>query len=189
MSARSLPNPRHYIAFSPQGRGVLCAVVYFEKGVDVYGWWIGVRDGGTHSAFFKLGNYHACGPTQFYATEGADLHGGWQYLYSDKEPLLSFPRSIDPEVARELEHIQGMFAHEWLFFDGGFAPPAERASYDHMGFAVRGVNVRSKGIARLDRHGPVWTYESSQFDPRVLDYLMRHWPLEYCAHSGASEFA
>ena len=184
---KNLPLAHHYIAFAPHGPGVLCALVYFRKNLDVYGWWTGARDGDAQSAFFRLKNQYSRDATEFYATEGGDLYGGWHYLYSAKEPLLSFPLPIDKAAAQELERIQGMFAHEWLFFDGGLAPAAERALYDHMGFAVRAVNVRSAGIARLDRHAPVWTYESPDFDGHVLDYLVQHWPLDHRGRARTGE--
>ena len=36
--------PQHYIAYSPRGAGLECAVVYFVRGDDVYGWWTGFCD-------------------------------------------------------------------------------------------------------------------------------------------------
>jgi hypothetical protein len=45
--------PRTFLFVVPEGARLLCAVFYFEKGRDIYGWWIGARDAEYHSAYFK----------------------------------------------------------------------------------------------------------------------------------------
>lgn len=171
--------PRSFIAFAPYGVGVYCALFYFEKDRDIYGWWIGARDSEYHSAYFKLEEYFTRKPTHFYATQGADLYGGWRFLYSAKEPALDKPLPMDEEAAHELDRVQDTFVAEWLFFEDAPDAAAEREAYEKMKFPMRHVNVRVDGINRLGKDQPVWLYRSHDFDSGVLEYLERHWPLDY----------
>lgn len=174
------PSPaRTLIAYAPYGVGVLCALFYVEKGRDIYGWWIGARDSEYHSAYFKLEDYFSNRATRFYATSGAELYGGWRFLYSAKQPALDKPLEMDDEIAHELDRLQDVFVAEWLFFEDTPGAAGERDAYERMKFPVRHVNVRAGGLNRLDKHEPVWLYRSPAFDERVLEYLGRHWPLDY----------
>jgi hypothetical protein len=70
--------PQSYIAFAPFGVGVMCASTYFERGADVYGWWIGARDTEYYPAYFRLERFFTSKPTRLYATEGSDQsHPVW----------------------------------------------------------------------------------------------------------------
>jgi hypothetical protein len=168
---------RSFIAVAPPG--VVCALFYFEHGSDIYGWWIGARDSDYHSAYFKLEDYFSTLPTRFYATEGSDLYGGWRFIYSEKGHALDKPVRVNEAVAHELDRRSGVFVAEWLFFEDTPQKSAERMAYEKMKFPVRRVNVRPAGLARLDRHEPLWIHRSRDFDERVLEYLARHWPLDY----------
>lgn len=171
-------DPRSFVAFAPYGVGVTCALFYFERGRDIYGWWIGARDSEYESAYFKLEDYFTRKVTQFYATQGADLYGGWRYVYSAKHPALDKPLPMD-DVAHELDRVQGIFAAEWLFFDHSTDAESDRVAYDRMGFPVRYVNIRVERLNRLQKDEPVWRYQSHDFDTAVLDCIVRHWPLDY----------
>ena len=57
--------PRQFIAYAPYGVGLMCALIYFERGADVYGWWIGARDAEWHTAYFKLEDFFTTRPTRF----------------------------------------------------------------------------------------------------------------------------
>jgi len=188
MTRKSIPPSQHsaqptvtrsFIAFAPYGVGVVSALFYFEHGRDIYGWWIGARDSECHTAYFKLEDYFSTRETRFYATEGADLYGGWRFVYSAKAPRLDKPVPVDEEIVHELDRIQGVFIAEWLFFEDAPEPSPERAAYEKMNFAVRHVNVRAEAITRLERRAPLWMYRSHDFDERVLEYLERYWPLDY----------
>ena len=87
--------------------GVACALFYLERRRDIYGWWIGARDSEYESAYFKLEDYSTRKPTQFYATQGADLYGGWRNLYSAKRPALDKPLAMDDDIAHELDRGRG----------------------------------------------------------------------------------
>jgi hypothetical protein len=171
--------PRSLIAFAPFGVGLMCALFYIEKDLDIYGWWIGNRDTEYESAYFKLEDYFTRKPTQFYATEGDDLYAGWRYLYSAKDPVFDDPQPMEQQIAHELDRLQGIFVAEWLFFDHAVDQASEREAYDRMGFPVRYVNLRIDRLNHLDRDQPVWIYRSHDFDGGVLDYLARFWPLDY----------
>jgi hypothetical protein len=170
---------RSFIAFAPFGVGVVCALFYFEHGNDIYGWWIGARDSEYRSAYFKLEDYFSTQPTRFYGTEESDLYGGWRFLYSENRRALDKPVHVNDAVAHELDRRQGVFVSEWLFFEDAPQKSAERMAYEKMKFPVRHVNVRAAGIARLDRHEPLWVYRSHDFNQHVLEYLERYWPLDY----------
>ncbi|MGH8648913.1 MAG: hypothetical protein ACREUP_06360, partial [Burkholderiales bacterium] len=66
--------PQQLIVYAPYGVGVMCALVYFERGPDVYGWWIGARDAEWHSAYFMLEEFFTTRQTRFLAAEGMDLY-------------------------------------------------------------------------------------------------------------------
>lgn len=171
--------PRTLVAYAPYGVGVMCALFYFERGADVYGWWIGARDLEWHSAYFKLEDFFTRKPTRFYASEGTDLYGGWKYCYSDPEPALDRPVAVADEAAHELERVQDMFVAEWLFFGDDPDADAERRAYDEYRLPLAHVNVRARRLNKLDKHQAVWTWRSHDLDAGVLDYLARHWPLDY----------
>ena len=171
--------PQHFIAYAPYGVGIECALVYFERGADVYGWWIGVRDAEWHSAYFKREEFFTTWQTRFLATEGMDLYGGWKRLYSVRETALDKPEPVADEAAHELDRVQEMFVSEWLFFEDDAAATAERKVYEKYNLPLAHVNVRARSLNKLDKHQAVWTHYSHGFGAAVLDYLRRYWPLDY----------
>jgi hypothetical protein len=173
-----MATPQSHISYAPFGVGVMCAVVYIERGNDVYGWWTGARDSEYHTAYFKLEDFFSTKPTRFYATDGMDLYGGWVRLYSAKAPVLDKAVSIEDEVAHELDWLQDMFVAEWLFFADDPGAGAERKAYEEMANPLRHVNIRSKRLNRLDQGDAVWVHWSHDFNRAVLDYLQQHWPLD-----------
>lgn len=173
--------PRSLIAYAPYGVGVTCALFYFERGEDVYGWWIGARDSEYLSAYFKLEDFFSTKPTRFFASEGSDLYGGWKHLYSARDTLLDKPVPVEDAVAHELERVQGMFVAEWLFFDNDPDIAAERAQYDGYNMPLGPVNIRAERLNKLDKHHAIWLYRSHDFQANVLTYLQRFWPIDYRA--------
>ena len=171
--------PQQFIAYAPYGVGLMCALVYFEQGADVYGWWIGARDAEWHSAYFKLEEFFTSRQTRFLAAEDMDLYGGWKRLYSAREPVLDKPEPVADEAAHELERVQGMFAAEWLFFEDDAKAGADRKAYEKYNMPLAHVNVRAPRLNKLDKHEAVWTYRSHGLDAAVLDYLQQYWPLDY----------
>jgi len=148
-------------------------------GADVYGWWIGPRDARYYSAYFKLEEFFTTHSTRFYATGGMDLYGGWRFLYSARAAALDKPLPIEAGAAHELDRVQGMFVAEWLFFDDDTGATAERDAYEKKKLPIRHVNIRAEGLNSLVTEGSEWIYRSHDFDMDVLQYLQRHWPLDY----------
>lgn len=172
--------PQTFFAYTPRGAGLLCAVVCIEAGKDVYGWWIGYSDGDYPSAFFKLENFFSTRMTSFFATEGADLYGGWKFDYSAGKPeRIDPPLPVEEDMCHELERLQGEFGAEWLFFDGDEGIEGEVETYRNQDLPVLAVNIKSRKLNKLDKSDVVWTYGSKDFDRDILDYLMARWPLEY----------
>lgn len=179
MPSSSPTVPRTFIAYRPFTAGVMCALFYFEKGPDIYGWWIGPRHSRYYSAYFKLEDFFTTHSTRFYATGGMDLYGGWRFLYSARTAALDKPVTVEEDAAHELDRLQGIFVAEWLFFDDDADAAAEREAYEKMKLPVRHVNIRADALERLTSDGPEGRYRSHDFDMAVLDYLQRHWPLDY----------
>lgn len=170
---------QNFIALAPHGVGLMCAVVYFERGTDVAGWWLGARGYEYHSAFFRLGHFFSTKPTHCYATDGMDLYGGWTLLYTAREPVLDKPVPVEDELAHELNRVQGMFVADWLFFEDDAELAVERAAYDKLSLPLQHVNVRSRRLDRFDQSQPVWLCHSHDCDLDVIDYLQQYWPLDY----------
>lgn len=170
--------PKTFIAYAPFGAGVLCALFYFERDQDVYGWWIGARDSESHTAYFWLEAFYTSHPTRFHASEGMDLYGGWRYLYSARQPRLDKPVAVDDAAAHELERLQSAFAAEWLVFEDDRDIGSEREAYGRMGLILGRVAIRSRRLGRLDERQPVWLYRSHGCDLNVVEYLQKHWPLD-----------
>jgi hypothetical protein len=173
-----MTTPRSYIAYAPFGVGLMCAVVYFERDPDVYGWWTGARDSDHHSAYFKLEGFYSTKPTRFFATDGMDLYGGWKYLYTARTPMLDRPEPVD-DAAHELDRVQGMFSREWLVYGDDPEAVSEREAYARMGLPLGRVAVRSRRVGKLDESQAVWIHRSPGFDDAVLSLIAQHWPLDY----------
>jgi hypothetical protein len=175
-----MKTPQTFFAFTPRGVGLLCAVAYIEVDKDVYGWWVGYRDGSYPPAFFKLENFFSTQMTSFLATEGSDLYGGWKFDYSTGKPKrIDPPLPVEKDMSHELERLQDEFNAEWLFFDGDEGREGEVEAYHHQDLPVLAVNIRSRKLNKLDKSDVVWLYRSKDFDRDILDYLIARWPLEY----------
>jgi hypothetical protein len=171
--------PQHYIAYSPRGAGLECAVVYFVQGDDVYGWWTGFRDYRYPCAYFKLERFFAPGRSPFYATEGGDVYGGWRHIYSQRDSALARPVPIEDDICHKLEQLQDSFANEWLWFSGQPGADTEAAAYAHDELAVENVNLLHRHLGKLRKEAPVWTHASHDLNLEVIDHLAAHWPLAY----------
>lgn len=169
----------HFIAYAPRGVGLLCALVYAEDADDVHGWWIGPVDGAYEPAYFLLSNYYSPRESAFYTTRGGDLYGGWVRDYDARVTDLDKPVAVDDELAHRLEHMQFVFAEEWLSFAGDDDAEAEANRYHDAELAHQDVNVKFHLLDRLDKDQPVWIYRSPGFDLRILKRLARNWPLQY----------
>jgi len=118
MQAQGPTVPRTFIAFAPYGVGVLCALFYFEKVRDLYGWWIGARDSEYHSAYFKLEEYFATKPTRFYATQGCNLYGGWPLDYGTYINARGLPRRSATSQTHSGTRLRGLHGFAFLLASG-----------------------------------------------------------------------
>ena len=171
-------DPQTFVAYAPWGVGLLCAVVYRAREHDVCGWWVGAVGSEYQTAFFKLENYYARYENAFYATRGGDLYGGWVYDYDAEPPLLDKPVRVDDALCHDLEHVQYVFAREWLTFPGDPAAEAELARYRAAELAHQGINIRFDRLNHLDKSQPTWAHLSAQLDVNIISRLMRDWPLD-----------
>ncbi len=178
-SAHISSDPQCFIAYVPRGVGLMCALVYAVHGEDVYGWWTGPVNGAYQACFFQLANYFSRNETAFYTSRGGDLYGGWVRDYDAGSQDLAEPVAVDDELAHRLEHIQFVFAREWLSFDGDDDAEAEADRYRDAELAHQDVNVKFQRLNRLDKDQPVWIYRSPGFDAQILKRLARDWPLQY----------
>jgi hypothetical protein len=173
-------DPQCFIAYAPRGVGLLCALVYTVRGDDVCGWWLGPVNAEYQPSFFQLVNYFSQREHTFYATRGGDLYGGWVYDYDATSPLLDNPVPVDDALCHELEHMQFVFAQEWLSFAGDEDAEQEARRYHEGELAHQDVNVKFHRLNKLDKDQPVWVYRSAGFASHILKRLKRNWPLE-CA--------
>lgn len=171
-------DPQQFIAYAPWGVGLLCAVVYRALGHDVGGWWVGAVGSEYQTAFFKLENYFSRYENAFYATRGGDLYGGWVYDYDAEPPLLDKPVPVEDALCHDLEHLQHVFAQEWLTFPGDPAAESTIAQYQAAELAHENVNLRFDRLNHLDKSEATWMYRSGQLDVNVIKRLMRDWPLD-----------
>jgi len=171
--------PQHYLAYAPRGPGLECAVVYFAENDHVYGWWIGFKDYQYPSAFFMLENFFSVRDTVFLATEGADVYGGWRYVYSRKQPRLAEPRPVQDAICHKLERLQDAFVNEWLWFRGASGSEGEARAYEQAELALQHVNLKHRHLSALRKDAPVWTAESHDLNLEVIEYLVARWPLDY----------
>jgi hypothetical protein len=173
--------PECFIAYAPRGGGLLCAVTYFADGVDVSGWFVGLKDYAYPSAYFRIENFFSAGNKRFYATAGSDIYGGWRFDYAQSKPVLSAPVAVDDALCHRLDKLEDSFTAEWLVFSDDERFAAEEAAYAVDDLAVGGAVVRRAKLAKLDREKPVWTYYSRGFNDEVLNYMTPRWPLDYGA--------
>lgn len=171
-------DPQSFVAYAPRGVGLLCALVYAARNDDVCGWWVGAADGGYQTAFFLLDRYFTRDERAFYATRGGDLYRGWAYDYRARPAELDKPVPVEDSLCHELEHIQFVFAQEWLSFAGDADAGQQNASYREAELAHQDVNVKFHRLNKLDKDDLVWTYRSAGLDLNVVKRLMRDWPLE-----------
>ena len=157
--------PEFFLAYTPRGAGLRCAIVYLSSGSDIYGWFIGPRtDQSTASSYFMLEDVHTAKPYRYEAVREADLHSDW---------LLS--EAARHEVARAKE----IFAAEWLVMPGDPQSESSHNQYAEAELAAGEVNVRFDRLARFTKLQPTWTFYSPRFEATVFRRLAKHWPLEY----------
>jgi hypothetical protein len=173
--------PECFIAYAPRGGGLLCAVTYIADGEDVSGWFIGLKDYGYPSAYFKIESFFSPDKKRFYATTGSDVYGGWHFDYAKGRSELDSPIPVDDALCHRLDKLEDVVAAEWLAFDDDERFAVDKAAYAAADLPTGEVLVHHDKLAKFDRDKPVWTYYSHGFNDEVLDYMTPRWPLDYGA--------
>ena len=173
--------PECFIAYAPRGDGLLCAVTYIADGEDVSGWFIGRKDYGYPSAYFKIENFFSPDEKRFYATTGSDVYGGWHFDYAKGSPELDPPIPVDDALCHRLDKLEDVVAAEWLIFGDDKRFDEDKAAYAAADLPAGEVLVHHDKLGKFDRDKPVWTYYSHGFNDEVLAYMTPRWPLNYGA--------
>lgn len=152
-------DPEVFLAYTPRGPGLRCALAYLKDARDVYGWFSGLcADGTRTSGYFVLEHFYVNAPTSYEATD--DLHGHW---------------SLDETRRHQLARMQEAVAREWL----AYGDEAETRAYDAAELGVGEENVRYAKLAKFSKLQPTWTHYSPGFERAVLNAVSKRWPLEY----------
>ena len=73
-----MKTPNVFIAYTPRGVGLRCAVAYLTGERDVYGWYTGPReDARVAAAFFLIEDFYTQRPARYDAVDPAELHSRW----------------------------------------------------------------------------------------------------------------
>jgi hypothetical protein len=157
--------PNLFLAYTPRGAGVRCAIAYLPSERDVYGWFTGPREDLTvASCFFLLEDLYTNLPTRYESVDQAELHSVW---------------SLDEARRHELAQMQEAFASEWLVHRDDPRAAAELQAYAAAELAAGEVNVRFERLAKFSTLQPTWTFYSPHFERTVLRHLAKRWALEY----------
>lgn len=175
-----------HLACAPHGAGLLYALLWFDHGSDVYGWFMGARGDAFPGAYFKLESYRRASGMRFLRSAQDDVYGAWVEATAQGETAVLHPPPVPEELCHELARLQDRFIRHWLFFaddpddlDGAAQAEALRA----RGWPVRAVNVRADRLGKLDSGGPVWRYDAPGADLGLLVELSRLWPLDHRVES------
>jgi hypothetical protein len=168
-----------HFAYAPRGVGVLYAAMWFAERDDVYGWFVGAKNGGHLACYFMLQDYYAARDTAFYRSVEDDVLSDWVHVHSGGErmPLPSPP--VPETVRHELNRLQDRFVHHWLFFDDNPESSQEAEALRARELAVRHVNIRAARLDKFRTAAAVWHYDSPEADRNVLVWLSKRWPLDY----------
>jgi hypothetical protein len=172
--------PHAHLAYAPRGAGLLYAVMWIAVDDDIYGWFIGSKDGETLASYFMLQDYYGMRTTGFYRSAQDDVAGDWVEVRGDRElPLAHVP--VPEPVRHELMRLQDQFVRHWLFFDDDPAATPEIAALQARQLPVRHVNIRASRVDKLRTAPAVWRHDASEADINVLIYLSKRWPLDFDA--------
>jgi hypothetical protein len=160
---------------------LLYAVMWFAEGDDVYGWFIGARDGGHLAGYFMLQDYFSPRDTAFYRSVEDDVQGDWVHVHDGREDLLPHPPPAPEPVRHELNRLQDQFVRHWLFFDDDPAARGEADALRARELPVRHVNVRSARLDKFRTAPAVWHSDSPESDRSVVVWLSKRWPLDFDA--------
>ena len=136
-----MSQPHAHLAYAPRGAGLLYAVMWITVSEDIYGWFIGSKDGETLASYFMLQDYYAARDTSFFRSLQDGVVCDWVDVRSDGEfPLAHVP--VPEAIRHELNRLQDQFVRHWLFFDDDPAAAQEIAALSARQLPVRHVNSK-----------------------------------------------
>jgi hypothetical protein len=169
----------NFLAFTPRGVGLMCALFYIVVDEHVYGWYTGSEAGEFPANFFMLENFYSTHATMFYRTHESDVYGDWFANFPPIEQKLDRPVPVPEQMCHELERAQSVFAEEWLLYRDAPGAAQQLAAYAERELPVQSVNIKLDKLNKLDARDAVWTYTSPGIDLNVIDFLCVDWQLDY----------
>lgn len=167
-----------HLAYAPRGAGLLYAVLWFGAGPNIYGWYIGSRDGVHEASYFVLPDYYTVNPDVLYRSLENDLHGPWMQVTERGESELPHPPPVPQALCHDLARLQDEFIRHWLFFEGDPDSETQAQALNARELPVRHVNIKAARLGKLRTAPAVWRYDAPGADQNVLVHLSRRWPLD-----------
>jgi hypothetical protein len=174
-----MTTPATHIAFAPRGAGVLCALFYFAREDDAYGWYTGSQHGEYPACFFMLEHFYSIHATALYRTHESDIYGDWFLEFPPIEQKLDRPLPVAEPICHELARLQSAFVRQWLFYRDIPGAEGQVAAYRAAELPLQGVNLRYERLNKLDKGDAVWIFSSHDIDLNVIEYLRSNWQLDY----------
>lgn len=173
-----MSEPRVHIAYAPHGVGLLYAVLWFARGDDVHGWYIGSREGVTEASFFMMPSFFATKPVVLYRSVQDDLYGAWEELSEQGRSALAQTPPMPQPICVELAPLQDEFVRHRLFFGDDPKAQAQVQAFHARELPVCHVNVRAERLGKLHRPAAIWRYDTPGTDWTVLARLSQRWTLD-----------
>lgn len=169
--------PEIFIAYTPRGPGLQCALVYVRTPRDVHGWLTGPCCGERFAQYFLLEDFERPTHTRYLAAN--DPFTGWIQQYSPRVLELEPPERIDEPLGHQLVQLQNEFAHEWLRYRTDPLARAEFERYERSELPAGELVVPFGRLNGLSKLQPTWRFYSAGCEHPVIGYLLRHGPLDY----------
>lgn len=171
--------PFSFLAYEPDGQGLMCAVTLFVDGENVFGWYTGPARGDFAAAFFVLDRYYSTHETAFYHTVENDVRDAWVLAYPPLEIDADRHSPVPDELIQPLLHAQAALVAEWLFYCDDTAAAADLEWYRMRNLPLAHAGIRCEKLSKLKSNGIAWTYASPGLDLNIIDFLRKRWPLNY----------
>lgn len=167
-----------HLAYAPRGAGLLYGVLWFADGDDIYGWFIGTRDGVHEASYFVMPRYYADTETLLLRSVEDEIDGPWVQVGERGETPLAHAPPVPQALRPELSRLQDEFIRHWLFFDTDPQADAERHALADVPLPMRRVNVRAVRLGKFQVAPAVWRFDTPGADLNVLARLSQRWPLD-----------
>jgi hypothetical protein len=158
---------------------LLYAVLWFDEGKDVFGWYIGARDGEPRAAYFVLQDYYSAGRTRLLSSVQDDMYGPWVEAGPSGDLAVPHPPPVPESLRHELVRLQDQFIRHWLFFADDPEAHEEARNVAARELAVGAVCIHPARLGKLRTAAAVWRYDAPGADLNVLIELSKRWPLDH----------